>query len=315
MKKISSRIIMTVLLCSITMAVLVGLSSIIRSVTVIEDEALNGLLANGKSISRELSEDLVVYESIVSNMYQTVNGTIDMKKLSNKGYLEKYSNDILSPIIKNMTTVTNKSAGLYIVFDYNYSGKSEGIWAALDEGGTLMHSTPTNIAGMSEDDPNASFYYDAVKAGEGFWSDFYINNANQSVMSYSMPIVIDNTTIGIVGADMKVGELQKHVEEIRLYETGFAYLLNKDLSFLVHPKYDIKTNLKTLDNGNYTEIAAAISSNEYGVIDVDTEDGTNVLSYSKLPDGKILIIVNYIEYCYLEQQYICTLNRHTLLPY
>lgn len=290
MKKISTRIIITVLACSIAMAAVVGISSILRSVSVIKDEALNGLLATGESVSRDLDEDLVVYESIVSNMHQIIEGTIDMSRLTEEGYLNEYSSTILSPIIQKMTMVTDKSAGLYIVFDYKYSGKSEGMWAAVDESGTLIHSEPTNIAGMSKDDPNSSFYYDAIKAGKGYWSEFYVNNADLSVMSYSRPIVINNTTIGIVGADMKVGELQKYIEDITLYDTGNAFLLTKDLGFLVHPTLDINSNLETINDGQYSALVEEIGNNESGVIETNTGSETSALSFAKLSDGKTLVL-------------------------
>ncbi|WIV12861.1 PDC sensor domain-containing protein [Proteiniborus sp. MB09-C3] len=161
----------------------------IRSTNVIEKEAKNSLFVTGEAHAKEFNEDLVVYETIVSNMYQIVKGTIDETRLYEEGYLSEYSSTILSPIVQKMTEETEKSAGLYIVFDPRYTGRSEGIWAAVDENGKLIHSIPTNVAGKSQDDPTASFYYDAIKAGKALWGDFYVNNVNVNVMSYSMPII------------------------------------------------------------------------------------------------------------------------------
>lgn len=290
MKKISTRIILTVLLCSISMSLVVGAYSIVRSLNVIEKEAKNNLIARTKAYAEEVNEDLLVYETIVANMFKMVEGTIDTSRLYEEGYLSEYSNSILSPVVQGMAQETRKNAGLYIVFDPKFTGKSEGIWAALDENGKIMHSTPTNIAGMSLDDPAASFYYDAIKEGRAFWGDFYVNNADQNVMTYSMPIVVNGITIGTVGADMNVGELKKHIEDIKLYDTGYAYLVNKDYDYIIHPTFDRSTNLRTYNNGQFSSTVDNIEANGLGLEDVNFNGVERIMAYSKLQDGKVLML-------------------------
>ena len=79
MKKISTKIIAVVLICSMAMAVIVGITSVSRSKKAIEMEARNSLLAIGDSYAKEFNKDLAVFESVVSNMYQIVEGTINSK--------------------------------------------------------------------------------------------------------------------------------------------------------------------------------------------------------------------------------------------
>lgn len=290
MKKISTRIILTVLLCSITMAAIVGVSSILKSTDVIGEEARNNLIATTQVHTENINEDLAVYETIVSNMYTIVEGTIDSSRLHEEGYLAEYSNSIINPILQGMAQDTRKNAGLYIVFDSKYTGKSEGVWAALDEKGNLMHSIPTNIAGISEDDPVAAFYYDAIKKGKAFWSDFYINEADQEVMTYSIPIVIDGMTIGTIGADMKVGEITKQIEEIKLYDTGYAYLVNENFDYLTHPTLDRNTNLSTYNDGQFSSLVDDIKANGLGLEDVEFGGVKRIMAYGTLYDGKVIML-------------------------
>jgi len=290
MKKINTRIIITVLICSIATSMIVGISSIIRSSDGIEKEARNSLIATTQVYAEGINEDLEVYETIVSNMFKIVEGTIDTSRLYEEGYVQEYSNGIISPIVQGMAKETIKNAGLYIVFDPEYTGKSEGIWAALDDNGNLMHATPTNIAGMSQDDPNASFYYDAIKEGKPFWSDFYVNNADQNVMTYSMPIVINGITIGTMGADMNVEEISEHIENIKLYDTGYAYLVNKDFDYIIHPTLDESNNLRTYNDGQFSSIVDVIEANGLGLVDVEFNGIKRIMAYYTLYDGKVIML-------------------------
>ena len=42
----------------------------------------------------------------------------------------------------------------------------------------IIQSLPTDIAGKSQMILPVSFYYNAIRAGKGTWSDPYFNNAN-----------------------------------------------------------------------------------------------------------------------------------------
>ncbi len=290
MKKISTRIVLTVLICSILMSLLVGVTSILRSMDIIEKEAKENLLEKSQVYTGQFNEDLVYYETIISNIYEMVEGTIDTTRLYEEGYFENYTNTILNPIIRGITKETRKCAGLYVVFDPKYTGRSEGIWAAVDNNDKLINSIPTNIAGKSQDDPSASFYYDAIKAGRGFWSDPYVNNADLNVMTYSIPIMVNKTPIGVIGADMSVEDLAKQVESIKLYDTGYAFMINEDYDYLFHPTLDKSSNLKTVNNGQYSHITDEIESKGSGIVDVDFSGERKIMVFSKLNDGKIIIL-------------------------
>ncbi len=268
----------------------VGVTSIIRSMGVIEKESKENLFEKSQVYTGQFNEDLVYYETIISNIYEIVEGSIDTTRLYEEGYLESYTTTILNPMIRGITRETRKSAGLYVVFDPKYTGRSEGIWAAVDNNGTLMHSVPTNIAGKSQDDPSALFYYGAIKEGKGFWSDPYVNNADLNVMTYSTPIIVDKTPIGVIGADMSVKELIKQVENIKIYDTGYAFMLNKNFDYLIHPALDKSSNFKTINNGQYSYIADEIENKGTGLIDADFSGERKVMAFSKLNDGKIIIL-------------------------
>lgn len=198
MRKISTRIVLTVLICSIAMATIVGATSMIRSMDAIEKEAKENLFGKGQISTGDLNQKLVAYESTISTLYQLIDGTINTKKLKEENYLSNYSQTILDPVVGKIAEETEDCIGAYIAFDPKYTGTTEGIWVAVDNNGNAEHSMPTEISGKSVDDPAASWYYDAIKAGEGYWSDPYKNNADLDVLTYSKPIIVDGDRKSVV---------------------------------------------------------------------------------------------------------------------
>lgn len=117
MKKISTRIILTVLICSISMALLVGTVSMFKSLSIVERDARQKILETTKIHGGEIDNDLIKYESIVDSLHYLVESTIEMDKMRQEDYLVNYSNYILKPIAEKLTTTNLDSAGIYVAID------------------------------------------------------------------------------------------------------------------------------------------------------------------------------------------------------
>lgn len=290
MRKIGSRIVLIVLICSMSMSLLVGVMSTMRSRNIIEREAKENLLATSQTYSEIFNQDLILYENIVGNLNYIIDGSIDLSKIEEEGYLNEYTNINLVPVVRSMVNDLEECSGIYVVIDPKFTGKTEGVWAAKDDSGSLMSSLPTEIRGKAQDDPSVSFYYDAIKEGRGAWGNPYVNNADQDVMAYSMPIVINNQNIGIIGVDLILEDLIKEVEDIKLYDTGYAFMLNRDYDYIIHPTLDETNNLKTLADGMYMGLVEEIEKNENGIAETNFDGEKKIMSFSKLYDDKILLL-------------------------
>ncbi len=262
----------------------------VSSIRVIEKEARENLLSTVQIYSGEFNEDLMHFEGTLSNLYKVVEGTIDTTRLGENGYLANYSQTILKPIVKGVAKDTRKCSGIFIALDPKYTGRTEGVWIKLDEAGTLMQSLPADIVGRKEDDPVASYYYDAIKAGGGIWSDPYFNNANFNVMTHSMPIIIDNQTVGVMGVDLRVNDLIKGIGEIKIHDTGYAFMLNKNYDYLIHPDLDKTDNLRTVNDGRYNFLADEMENNDMGIMETDFGGQQRITAFSKLYDGKVIAL-------------------------
>ena len=85
MKRIGIRIILTVLISTITMSLLVGGLTTIRVVNVIQREAKENLLQMARIYGKTFDEGISSYEATASTIYDIIAGTIDRSRLYESG--------------------------------------------------------------------------------------------------------------------------------------------------------------------------------------------------------------------------------------
>ncbi len=101
-------------------------------------------------------------------------------------------------------------------------------------------------------------------------------------MTYSYLERLNNT---------RVAEIRKTiVDNIHIYNTGYAFLLDNNCNFISHPIYSNNNNLKSIENGSLNFIANKMSKKDSGIIQYTYKNNKKMLSYSKLEDGSILVL-------------------------
>lgn len=94
-------------------------------------------------------------------------------------------------------------------------------------------------------DPNdiehTTWYYTPIKRGRPSWVGPYTAHFLDEMLisSYLVPIYKSGTLIGVLGMDIPVETLASRVSSIRVYETGFACLLDAEGRVLYHPDWEI----------------------------------------------------------------------------
>lgn len=265
MKRIGTRIVLAVLFCSIIMSLLLGGFSTIRIISVIRKESKENLLQLTRVYGKTLDELLVSYEATGSTIHDTVIGTIDESRIYETGYLEEYSDTVLRPILEQTISKLEKVEGIFVIFDPSQFGKTEGIWIGKDND-KVTYSNPEEML-KNDENPLAKLYYTGLNAGKAMWSDFYENFAGSNVMTYFIPIERNNIPIAVVGIDIRVDDIVNTIKEIVAFRSGYAFMLNKDYDFLVHPTLDKNSNLRTIKDGEVDYIAEELDSKEYGILD------------------------------------------------
>lgn len=178
-----------------------------------------------------------------------------------------------------------------MVIEPKVTGKTEGgVWYKGDENGTVKYTPLMEVLGIDPSNPKAAWFYDTIKLDKPSWGGNVNKDNSKNEMSFTIPIKVNNETIGFVGIDLSIAGFKKQVSDIKVYDQGYAFLLNKDYSYLVHPSLKGDSNLKTVNGGKLSYVVDEVEAKNSGVVDSEFGGDKRTLAFSKLHDGKIFFI-------------------------
>lgn len=292
MKKLSTRIVTSIVICSILISSIVGIISMIRSSSVIKNEAKEKLLNIASSRGNEYSIQTSKAENIVNDICGIVLGSIEISKAKDDNYINNYQKE-LGNIIKNIGDSNKEIAGLYVNFDPKLTSGSTCFDVAYiydrskKEG--IININSYDFQDFKEDNEDLDWYYNPIKAKKGVWSDIYVDSLSKvSMISYTMPIFSSNKLIGVAGVDISFDTLKSLILSTKVYETGNAFLLSDNYNFLVDKNKTDEDNLATMNGGMYKYITDEMKNNKSSIIEADYGGKPTLMSYYRMHNGQIV---------------------------
>lgn len=292
MKKLSTRIVTAILLCSILISSAVGFTSIARSSSIIKNEAKERLLNIAEGRGNEYSIQTSKAENTVNELAEIVLGSIDISKVKEDNYFIKYQEE-MSNIVKSLGDSNKGIEGLYINFNPKFTSGNQAFDIAYDydeekKEGSIVNNN-YKLEDYIEDNEELAWYYKPIKAEMGLWSDIYEDSISKTNMiSYTKPIYYNNELVGVAGIDISVDNLKNMILSTHIYETGNAFLLSKDYKFLVDKSKTDKDNLATIDGGKYKYITEGMKNNKSSVLEINYEGKDSLMAYYKMDNGQII---------------------------
>lgn len=188
---------------------------------------------------------------------------------------------------------TDGAIGIYLRLAPEIAGPLEGFyWLIDDETGKLKIEENTNITHFSPDDTEyVGWYYEPVEAGGAIWMDPYENqNINRIIVSYTKPIYKDGKLIGIVGMDIDWSYITGMVDDIAIYETGYAFLADENFNIAYSKEFEPGTSVKGFsDELIYVDKEELVRSDR--VYEMKFNGSEKTVAFTTLSNGKIMAVV------------------------
>ena len=135
--------------------------------------------------------------------------------------------------------------------------------------------------------------YDWYKVGKTIkdtvaWSPPYYDEVSKITMITTTAPFYDknNTFLGVATADINLETIQKSIESMKIGETGRAFLIGKDGTYIADKDKSKVMKIKISQDSNITlaDLGKALHSNKNGQSTFKDENGVNKVYYSTIPE-------------------------------
>lgn len=171
----------------------------------------------------------------------------------------------------NVAKDTDGSVAYYLRLNPEISSSTAGIFFSKVNGGEeYVRFDPTDIALYDKSDTeHVGWYWQPYEAGHPIWmAPYYNQNNNVLMISYVVPLYIENSFIGVVGMDFDYTVLTEKVQSIRIYENGFAHLELNDV--IIHGGSESENS--RYDPDDFLRMSAVLANGMTLVISADYDD-------------------------------------------
>ncbi|BAL83786.1 hypothetical protein SELR_20780 [Selenomonas ruminantium subsp. lactilytica TAM6421] len=167
---------------------------------------------------------MLVQDSFEGMPYENLNGQVENTR------------HMFDKVVHN----TNGVLTYYFRIDPAISPNVKGFWYVKQAGNTFQEHAVTDISQYDTNDTSALVWFTVPKAtGKGLWLPPYnTENLDVRVLSYNVPIYWQQKFVGVIGMEIDYETLAHEVEKIKLFDHGYAFILDADSNVIYHPQMD-----------------------------------------------------------------------------
>ncbi|MDX9887886.1 MAG: ATP-binding protein [Anaerovoracaceae bacterium] len=290
MKKLSFKIMLSIIICSITTSTILCVVSIMQTSTVMNQEVEQMLSYGSEKYSNQLSTIFKNTEGLVDSLAANVSVTFDINEHKDGANYIKTYKEYLENIIEETLKYSDIAYGLYFTFNPEITAPSqEEVWYAMKEDGQPYSVNPDlslNLRDFSEPiQENMLYYFQPILTNQGAWSGPYVDpDVNFEMLSYSRAVYVGGVLIGVAGADILTEDTIDIVKTMKIYQGGTSFLFNRD--------FDIVAFSDDIDEIRYKKNESLIKEHllekPSDVLRYIDENEEYILAFSEISNGWVL---------------------------
>ena len=237
MKSIQTKIILLILAVIVVCSLIIGSAGIISSKAVIEKDSTEIINLMCSDKANEINNILGKIEQSVDILAVFSESNLEsMEALSDKDYLARYI-DTIDELSITAAGETEGAVSVYLRFDQSVAPTDAGFFCVKNsETGKFEIKENTDISAYSPGDTeHVGWFYIPVRNKAPTWLPPYRDTRIDTyIISYCIPIYKDGALIGVVGMDIDFNYISDLVDSIRVYDTGYAFLVDGDIKIAYH---------------------------------------------------------------------------------
>lgn len=255
--------------------VLVALLSYMYSKSIIQREVKQKMNVQISDISNEINANLNVHSKVPEVLARTLESN------AAEFTLDQYRTMLSSALKANPDTY-----GVGIYFEPGrYDSK-------LKYFSTYAHRDGDKIVTTEQyNDPDYNYHgqnwYTIGRDHAAFTDPFYDTITGTTMATFTVPFRdTTNTLLGVMAGDIDLKTLQSRIEQTKVGNTGWAFLLDKQGNYIAGPDAGKNMQLKITDekSASLSAAGAEMLQQNQGMVTYADSGGTIQMYYEKLPD-------------------------------
>lgn len=140
--------------------------------------------------------------------------------------------------------------------------KALGFYYEKRNGQTFEWFEPSDLEDESLD---LYWFLQPKETKQPLWLPPYItDNLGEYVISYNVPVIYNNTFVGVVGIEIGYETLGEQIKSIKVQKSGYAYIVDNDHGKIIyHPSIDLIKRPEDRELVTPPEVTKAIHSNKH----------------------------------------------------
>ena len=295
MKSIKTKIIVTVILCSLVSTFICGAISIVNSVSTSYEDSQQEMQLKCVSQSDELDTMMQNVSQSVEMVYSIAVAKLEHAASfrTSKDYVDTYTKQML-PILMQSAQNTKGALTAYIRYNPEFTEPTSGLFLTRNNSDSEFESvTPTDFSMYDPSDvEHVGWYYIPVQNGKETWMEPYLNsNIGVYMISYVIPIEVDGESIGIIGLDIDFSEFTNTIDSLSIFDSGYGFLANDSGEVMYHKDLEIGSNLADADSGLQAVVdALGNEQTEETAVSYTYQGKDKVMYYKTLENGMKFVL-------------------------
>ena len=295
MKSIKTKIIVTVILCSLVSTFICGAISIVNSVSTSYEDSQQEMQLKCVSQSDELDTMMQNVSQSVEMVYSIAVAKLEHAASfrTSRDYVDTYTKQML-PILMQSAQNTKGALTAYIRYNPEFTEPTSGLFLTRDNSDSEFESvTPTDFSMYDPSDvEHVGWYYIPVQNVKETWMEPYLNsNIGVYMISYVIPIEVDGESIGIIGMDIDFSEFTDTIDSLSIFDSGYGFLVNESGKVMYHKDLEIGSNLADADSGLQSVVdALGNEQTEETAVSYTYQGKDKVMYYKTLENGMKFVL-------------------------
>ena len=295
MKSIRTKFLVLMLVCVLlSAAAFAGVGSYTAGALVEEDSVQIMNLLCGEQ-AKEMDMMLLSVEQAVDTVSRYAEGQLSaIGDINEEKIYFLLSMKKTKELAFNVAENTSGMTAVYVCLKPDFSTSMDGFCLVRGEGGAeLEESRAIRVAeDIESEEGQNEWYQKVVQEDLSVWTVPHQSIADgKEVISYVVPLHKDGSVVGVIGMDVEMQVLKDYVDSVKIYDTGYAFLGDKEKNIYYHRDYPDGLQGGEV-HGNLRQIMRLLSEGEEGVCLYDYRWGEEQkkLTFCTLRNGMLLIV-------------------------